>query len=455
MANSAPGGSSHHSLRSGFAFAARSGGKDASRSKKLSSFPTWLLLTGILLIPSTLAVHLSGEGFKFTPGRAAITLLLLPALAKLVRERRRFVISDLFVFLTSAWMIGSRIQDDGINDSAVAEVIELLGGYIVARAYFFGRPALQDFIRVFKILMVIVIFLASLEPLAGTDVVLTITSTLFGTPLIGTQTRYGIARAMSTIEDAELYGTVCCVAGALCLYMTTSGVRRLLWVGFCFFGCLLSISSGPIMAFAVMVATYVYDRMFKQFAWRWRAYGMIVLGFVAAVYLISNNPTDWLVSHLTLDPATGYFRIAVFDYSYDQIAVHPYKGWGFGLIGDDDFFSQVSVDSVWLVTALRFGLPMMYLFLLTNIGTFLRIPPKKKSQKTDPYIDNAGTAFTFSIMCFMGIGLTVHFWNATWMLWAVCLGARASIKEAELVHYGAQRKLGNTRPSGQQRLAGA
>jgi hypothetical protein len=405
---------------------------NTGQAKRPSPFPAWLLLTGILLIPSSLAIHLSGEGFKFTPGRAAIALLVVPALSKLLRGGRHFVSSDLFVFLTCAWMIGSRFEDDGLNESSVAEVIELMGGYIVARAYFFDRLTLQDFMRVFKILIVIVIFLACLEPLAGRSVVNAFTSGLFGTQVFGTQDRYGIVRAQSTIEDAELYGTLCCVAGSLFLYMEPTGRRRLMWSGFCFFGCLLSISSGPLGAFAIAVASYAYDRMLKRFSWRWKVYVATIAGLIAAVYLISKNPTDWLITHLTLDPATGYFRVYVFDYAFDQIAIYPLKGWGFGAIGSDEFLSKTTVDSVWLVCALRFGLPMMFCLLLANIATFFRSAPRIKRTEKSSYLNDAGTAFTFAISCFMGIGITVHYWNAIWMFWAVCLGIRASIKESQL-----------------------
>jgi hypothetical protein len=56
-----------------------------------------------------------------------------------------------------------------------------------------------------------------------------------------------------------------------------------------------------------------------------------------------------------------------------------------------------------------------------------------KRKATDPYISTLGTGFTFGVMCFATIGLTVHFWNATWMLWGVLLGIRASIKESQIM----------------------
>jgi hypothetical protein len=339
---------------------------------------------------------------------------------------RHFVSSDLLVVFTGAWMIGSRFQQDGLNDSAVAETIELMGGYIVSRAYFFGRPALQEFMRVFEILTVIVILLAALDTLTGKNVITAMSTGSYP------GYRYGLVRAESTFEDSEHFGTFCCVAASICLYLEHAGVRRFFWVSFCVFGCLLALSSGPLLVSIIMVATSIYDHMLKQFSWRWKAYGMTVAGLVAAVYLVTNHPTSWLIEHLTIDPSTGYFRVTVFDYAFDQIAVHPFSGWGFAAIGDDDFLSHMTVDSVWLVFALRFGLPMMVLLLLTSIGTFFPPAPQFKGKATDLYINNAGTAFTYGIMCFMLIGLTVHYWNATWMLWAVCLGTRASIKESQI-----------------------
>lgn len=412
-----------------------------AQSKRPSSFVAWFLLSGVLLIPSSVAVRPLGEGFKFTPGRLAITLLLVPALLKLLRERRHFVSSDFFVFLAAAWMIGAGFQNDGIA-SATAEVIELLGGYIVSRAYFFGRLELQNFMRVFKIIMVIVIFLASLEPIAGTNVITSITSAIFHTPVNSTQFRLGIARAQSTIEDSELFGTLCCVAGCFSVYLEPNRLRRFLWVGFCFFGCLLSISAGPLLTFAIMLASYGYDCMAFQFPWRWRAYVATVAGLIAAVFVASNNPVGWLIEHLLFDPASSYFRVYVFDYYFAQIAVHPFTGWGFGPVGSDDFLSVTTVDNVWIVCAVRFGLPMIFFLLLTNIGTFFFVSLRHEGKQVDTYIRDAGTAFTFGLVCLMGIGLTVHYWNAIWMLWAICLGTRASIKEfAASAPYRAGRRM--------------
>src|SRR5216683_3014740 len=131
-------------------------------SVKSRAFPIWLLLTAILLIPASLNIHLSGDGLKFTPGRAAIALLLLPGLLTLSRAPRRVVASDVFVFLTAVWMIGSRIPEDGLNPSAVASVIELFGGYVL------GRVKLVDYdlLNILRLIVLVPSRLAARNTLA-------------------------------------------------------------------------------------------------------------------------------------------------------------------------------------------------------------------------------------------------------------------------------------------------
>ena len=409
--------------------------KPIRHERRGAPFVTWLLLISILVVPSSLTVHLSGDGFKFTAGRAAITVLIIPALLRLLRDSHRIISSDLWIFLTAVWMIGSRVQEDGLHPSAVAETIELLGGYVVARAYFFGPFALHEFMQVLKKVAIVVILLAVLDTVLAGNVVQSTTASIFGTPGPDPQSRFGIIRANSTIEDAELYGVFCCIVGALCLYFERIVINRILWVGFCFFGCALSLSSGPLLAFVLMCAAYAYDRLFRGIHWRWKALRGTVAGALAAVFLLAVHPVSWLISHLTLDPQTGYFRLYVFDYAFEQIALSPIVGIGFGDVGTDDFLSKTTYDSVWLVCALRFGIPMIVFFAMANIGSFSRIGRGVKSAKFDPknsYINEAGTAFTFAVVTFMLVGLTVHYWNAIWMFWALCLGIRASIKERQL-----------------------
>jgi hypothetical protein len=402
------------------------------------TFPMWLLLIGILLIPAGLNIHLSGDGLKFTPGRAAIALLLLPSLSILFRPSRHVIAADVFVFLASLWMVGSRIPYDGLNQSAMASTIELFGGYFVGRAYFYGPPALTNFLRIFKVIIFLVISIAVLDPLLGLNVVQTAVAMIAQTPVsISNQERFGIVRAASTIEMAELYGTVCCVAGSIFLFMESSKSAKCFWTGLSFFGCILSLSSGPLLAFTIIISFFVYDRVFSRYAWRWKLITAILALFLLIVSVVTNRPISWVLSHLTLDASTGYFRMYVFDYMFQQIALSPLVGYGFSSVGGDEFLSTVTVDSVWLVCAIRYGIPMIGFFLCANLASFMSLTSRSRSRSIEPFMTEAATGFTQTVIAFMLIGITVHFWNATWMLWAVCIGIRGSIKEWQ--RYGGHR----------------
>jgi hypothetical protein len=424
-----PGGVTHARIASGAPFERFSPALETKQvSAKPGAFPVWLLLIAILLIPASLNVHLSGDGLKFTPGRAAIALLLLPGLSTFFRARHRVIASDVFVLLTAAWMIGSRIPEDGLNPSAVASVIELFGGYILGRAYFYGPHALKRFLRIFKIITFLVISLAVLDTLSGQNVVQAAANMIMTNPFYIPQYRLGFVRAVSTLEMYEQYGTFCVAAASIFLFLENKAAKYL-WAAFCFFGCVLALSSGPLLAFAMMIAFFVYDRLLGRYAWRWKLITVIFALFLLIVFNATAKPLSWIVSHLTMDPETGYFRIYVFDYVTQQISLRPLTGFGFGPIGDDEFLSVTTVDNVWLVCAARYGIPMIIFFLLANVSSFVGFGSRSGYRGVDPFMLKAGTGFTQVIMIFMLVGLTVHFWNATWQFWAVCLGIRGSIKE--------------------------
>src|SRR5580704_3826052 len=82
-------GGASHKQPNGLGYAR--GSSVQSQSEQPRTVAMWLLLIGILVIPAGLDVHLSGDGLKFTPGRAIITLLLVPALTILARPTRRLI----------------------------------------------------------------------------------------------------------------------------------------------------------------------------------------------------------------------------------------------------------------------------------------------------------------------------------------------------------------------------
>ena len=210
------------------------------------------------------------------------------------------------------------------------------------------------------------------------------------------------------------------------LYSEANVRKRNVYVGFCLIGVILSLSSSGRMAFAIMAATYMYDRLMKQYSWRWSAIWMVLGVSALAILLVTDHPLGWILTHLTLDPEIcRIFRLLEWDAASYQISLSPWTGHAFADFGTGVLYS---VDCVWLVLALRFGLPAPAFFLLANIAAVL---PVKHSthQAGRSYMDQMSTAFSLVLVMFMFVGLTTHYWNYMWIFWGICIGIRASLRE--------------------------
>jgi hypothetical protein len=365
-------------------------------------------------------------GAKFTVIRLVITLLVIPALVELLRRGRHLGATDLFTCALCAWLLIAVSQTDQSWSSTAALITEFGGAYLVARAFFFGRPALETFVRALKVICIGLIAIASLEQLSQSHVGFV----LFGLPIPGYEYRYGWLRAFSTFPHPILYGTFCAAAGAIFLYSERSFLGRVSYGGLCFFGCLLAMSSAPLIALVIAICVRLYDGLLHAHRWRWQVLVTGIFALLVGVFFVANRPVSWIVANLTLDPSTGYFRVATWDTAFYYIGLSPYVGYGFDSYAPaEDFFGNVSVDSTWLVMVIRFGIPSIIPLLLANVASFWPGQSVGGRASNDPYVGLLCTAFTLSLFVLMFVGLTVHYWNNVWLFWGLCLGIRASLRE--------------------------
>jgi hypothetical protein len=397
-----------------------------------SRLPAILALLG-LIVPSGLQLTLGGA--KLTLGRIGLVFLLLPAFARLFRPGRRALLSDLLASIIAIWMIGAPTYAAGLDSmvSGTAECFDFVGGYIVARGFFCDLAALDQFVRVLKMFASIAIVLALAEVISSHWIVRDVVTIIMRDPTLSfaenafpvDALRGNFLRAMSTFDHPILFGVFCALTAAILIYWEKTGLRQILWGGFCFLGCLASQSSGAAMGIFIVMLTYFYDRTMKSILWRWTLLWSVLLLLVFAVFAISSNPLSWILSHATFDPQTGFYRMLIWEAASDRISQNPITGAGFALFGD--YLLDRTVDSVWLVLALRYGLTMVVLLIFFNVSSFL--PTRPISIKPAPELDRLRTVFTLVLVTFMFTGLTVHFWNYMWTFWGLCIGIRASLRE--------------------------
>ncbi len=268
------------------------------------------MLIGLIIPAAEVQIYIGG--LKFTIARLAIFLLLFPALSILLKRGRHLLTCDFFVLGLAIWILSAAIYTDGTASlsSAGAESVEFFGGYLVARAFFFGAPAIRAFIEVLKILFIAVVIIAMMDAATGRLVVHETLGSIFGVAPIDAQYRMGVVRATATFDHAILLGAFCAFVGAILLFAETNVVKRIMFVGVCLFCGILSLSSSGLMAFTISFATYAYDKVLKQFSWRWLLLWSAIGAGLLLIIAVTNKPLGWVLSNLTLDPDSGYFRLS-------------------------------------------------------------------------------------------------------------------------------------------------
>jgi len=312
-------------------------------------------------------------GVNFTPGRICLILLLFPALWTLLSKNFRLQWPDFFALATAAWVAISSVYVAGLDalfKAAGGESLEFLGAYLVGRAFFATPRALATFVGVLKTVVVVLVLLALTDTLSGRWIVQDSLGALFGAAPPGPVYRQGLVRATATLDHPILLGTFFSIASAIIINLGGSTWSRTILVLMCLFGCILSQSSAGLIASVIVVAAYSYDRLLKNSPWRWSALWIAIAGLLSIVFLVTNAPLGWLITHLTLDPESGYFRYMIWDAALSQIVQTPLTGVGLAQMSANILNS--TVDSVWLAHALRFGLPMIAFLLLANITAMLQ-----------------------------------------------------------------------------------
>jgi hypothetical protein len=390
----------------------------------------WLILI-IMFLPPTAALYLGS--FKLSSGRLLLLVLFVPAIRRLFQRDRSAVPCDLFLYASGLCIVAASIAADGFNPTAISGAFEFIGFYMLGRAFIFGIDAVKAFVGILRLILIFLFAFGVLDIISGRFVINEMMGQLLSTETIITQWPYShfervvfghsFLRATSTFDHPILFGAFCSVCAPLFIFLE-SGVFSKFAFLLSFAGCILSGSSAPLLAFGIAFFIYLYDASLSNYTQRWKALLAGITILFLASFAVLSHPLPWLITHLTLDPATGYFRLEEWNYGLDFVSSSPWIGYGTAAKFGTDFL-DTSIDSVWLVTMLNYGIPATMLILFANIKS-LR---KGRPVTVDPIVEKYCLAFTVVIFLFCFNGFTVHYWNSLWQFWALCIGIRATLGE--------------------------
>jgi hypothetical protein len=229
------------------------------------------------------------------------------------------------------------------------------------------------------------------------------------------------------MEHPILFGSFCALASAPLFFGSKTSRGAILRLALCGFGCVLAVSSAPILALVITVGTIFYDRLLRSFAGRWKLLKLAFLAAVTFLCVFSNSPIEALLRRFTLDPQTAFFRLLIWQYGGAEVLNHPWFGIGLrdwaripGMSG--------SVDAIWLVQAMAFGIPAAVLLGLTLILA-TRKARAPRGQVFNPYLDRVSMSLTITVVSAIFIGFTVHFWGAMLTFLGLMVGLKTTMEE--------------------------
>jgi hypothetical protein len=380
-------------------------------------------------------------GLRLTVTRVAL-LLLAPLLVvlfaqKVTAGRYRLVLSDLLVMLAGGWMFIGPGATEGILDAlrhSGPVALEFCIGYWSTRLLLSKHGHALSAIGWLCGVISVVALLGMLDSMRHHYVVHEWASALTGYNgyhgvFAWSPGRLGFLRAKGPLEHPIAFGFACGVGLLLAAAVRMFG--RVLKVIACAMGALASFSSAPLQGVILGVVLLVYDRFLGRVRGRW--VGLIVLSAVAGTIIILSfeAPILYIIEHFTFDPGTGLERLHQWNVVGEVLYTSPWFGLGYqdpATSSGETVADLGSVDSLWLVAALAYGIPSSVLIALTLIGS-TSLPVKGPRVGLSRDEAKLGTVLS-TLMCItVFMGFTVHIWGTDWILISLLAGVRAHLGE--------------------------
>ena len=395
------------------------GGTSRTRTTKKKKhripLPVLLLIIGIItpieLSPVIGTLHL-------LPHRVAILMFIIPALKRLFGGRlARVAIYDYLFIAYNCWMLFVFMAHLDIQPGLQyggSLVVESLGGYVIARAYI---RTYDDFMATLNGLFKAVCFVGLLalpEAITGNHYVHIWLRVIGGiAPAASDEVRWGLHRSYATFNHPILYGAFC--ASVLSMVWTTEknmGVK--IGKAQALFGAtFLGLSSAPLNTLAVQSLLGGLHKLTARFPNRMKILGFGFLFVYVILALVGDrSPIASIVSRITIDPQTGFYRTLIWGFGLDNVWQHPWYGLGLDEWVRPEWMHSDSVDAYWLIVTMQQGIPAIVI-LIAAIWFLIAAVHKRGPGQRPKHEQRASIGWTLSFVAFALAGCTVHYWDST------------------------------------------
>jgi O-antigen ligase len=225
------------------------------------------------------------------------------------------------------------------------------------------------------------------------------------------------------MEHAILFGVItACLLGPayFVLGYGKSFVGKVVRAGTVFAIAFLSMSSGPISGLFAQVMIIAWDRGLARIKARWTLFAAGLACAYTTVALLSNQTVfQFFITHFSFSSENAYYRVLIWEFGTGSVANHPWfgttmAGW------DRPEWMPPSIDMFWLFHAILYGLPAATAIFATFAILFGTVAWRKVD---DEKLASYRMGYLASLTSFFLVGWTVHFWNATYVMFIFVVGA--------------------------------
>jgi len=376
-----------------------------------------------LVVPGTLAVG----PINLTIYRMVLLAVCLPLGLRWISGRAGPVGGIDLLFLGSAvWVSIALIVVHGMSRIIFigTNFVELFGAYLVGRVLVRDAADHRFFLRAMLLLLVVLFPFAVLEFLTGNKLLHTIFGGIMSFPeTSGTQQRLGFTRVATSFSHPihfGLFGTMI-FANAFFLFWRWPMLRRLLATALVGFAAMLSISSAALFSLVLQTAMILWDQGLAFLKSRWMI--GLAIGAATIVFLlfsVQGGLFNYIVENLIFAQGAGEHRLDIYYYGTLEVLRHPWFGVGLNEWARPFWRPHPTIDSYWLMTAVRSGIPSILMLILALLFMILRI---SRARGLDEDGSHYRSGYLISL-CGLILSLsTVHIWGPISVFIMVFLGA--------------------------------
>ncbi|WP_299875354.1 O-antigen ligase [uncultured Cocleimonas sp.] len=333
-----------------------------------------------------------------------------------------------FVILATASLIYNHGLKDGIESAGIL-IIEILGSFYLARLFITTPKSYYEINMWFATILAILLVFSLYEAFAKHRILHEWAKVITGNDSLDYRLythyyiRMGIMRTTNLFAHPILYGTIGAIFFPFIVLLVAYKFKlgNAIKAVAIFIGMVTTLSSAPLLSVAFQAMTAVLTRFWHGGKRFWFGFGFIALSGMILINALSNRGFfAILISYLTFNPVTGYYRLLQWEYTMDDIKEHPLFGIGLHDWTRPEWMNN-SIDSFWLLMTLQHGIIASFILLFLCLYAVFHM--LNRLHKFHPATRWMIRSWILAFMSLILIGFTVDYFGKIQPLFFFILGS--------------------------------